>query len=56
MLNMGLLVFCDTSSIRSWEFGSYIWDEKAAQQGEDRPVKKKMTTDGPVRYFMCIQF
>ena len=34
------------------EFGSYIWDEKAAQQGEDRPVKENDHAMDAVRYFV----
>ena len=52
MLNMGLLVFCDTCINTIMEFGSYIWDEKAAQQGEDRPVKENDHAMDAVRYFV----
>ena len=34
------------------EFGSYIWDEKAAQRGEDRPVKENDHAMDAVRYFV----
>ena len=52
MLNMGLLVFCDTCINTIMEFGSYIWDEKAAQRGEDRPVKENDHAMDAVRYFV----
>lgn len=52
MLNMGLLVFCDACINTIMEFGSYIWDEKAAQRGEDRPVKENDHAMDAVRYFV----
>ena len=33
------------------EFGSYIWDEKAAKYGEDKPVKEHDHAMDAVRYF-----
>lgn len=52
LLNMGLLVFCDACVNTVMEFGSYIWDEKAAQRGEDRPVKENDHAMDAVRYFV----
>ena len=34
------------------EFGSYIWDAKAAEYGEDRPVKQHDHAMDAVRYFV----
>lgn len=34
------------------EFRSYIWDEKAAQRGEDKPVKENDHAMDAVRYFV----
>lgn len=33
------------------EFASYIWDEKASQRGEDKPVKQRDHCADAVRYF-----
>lgn len=33
------------------EFGSYIWDSRAAERGEDKPVKEKDHGVDAVRYF-----
>ena len=37
---MGRLVFSDSCVNTIKEFASYIWDEKAAQRGEDKPIKE----------------
>lgn len=34
------------------EFGVYIWDEKAAQHGEDKPIKDNDHSMDAVRYFV----
>lgn len=34
------------------EFGSYIWDEKAADRGEDKPVKEHDHCMDADRYFI----
>ena len=50
MLNMGLLVFCDTCINTIMEFGSYIWDEKALERGEDKPIKQHDHAMDATRY------
>lgn len=34
------------------EFGAYVWDEKAAQRGEDKPVKENDHAMDAMRYFV----
>lgn len=51
LLNMGRLVFSDSCVNTIKEFASYIWDEKAAQRGEDKPVKEHDHAMDAVRYF-----
>ena len=51
LLNMGRLVFSDSCVNTVKEFASYIWDEKAAQRGEDKPVKEHDHAMDAVRYF-----
>ena len=33
------------------EFGSYIWDQKASERGEDKPVKQHDHAMDALRYF-----
>lgn len=40
LLNLGLLLFSEDCKETIKEFGSYIWDDKALEHGEDRPVKQ----------------
>lgn len=51
LLNTGHLIFSDSCVSTIREFASYIWDEKAAQRGEDRPVKDHDHAVDAVRYF-----
>lgn len=52
LLNQDQIVFlrCCENTIK--EFASYIWDEKAADRGEDKPVKIRDHAMDAVRY-MC---
>lgn len=52
LLNQDRIVFlrCCKNTIK--EFASYIWDEKAADRGEDKPVKIRDHAMDAVRY-MC---
>ena len=34
------------------EFRAYVWDDKAAQRGEDKPVKEHDHAMDAVRYFV----
>lgn len=52
MLNQGKIAFSDSCVNTIKEFGSYIWDEKAAEHGEDRPVKEHDHAMDAVRYFV----
>ena len=52
LLNHDRILFADTCTNTIQEFGSYVWDEKAAANGEDRPVKKADHAMDAVRY-MC---
>lgn len=53
MLNLGTLLFmkCCTNTIK--EFYSYVWDAKAAERGEDKPVKQWDHCMDSVRYFVA---
>lgn len=51
MLNMGQLVFSSSCKETIKEFASYIWDDKALEHGEDKPVKQHDHCMDAVRYF-----
>ena len=52
MLNLVRIIFADSCENTIMEFGSYIWDAKAAECGEDRPVKQHDHAMDAVRYFV----
>lgn len=52
LLNACKIIFADTCINTIKEFGSYVWDEKAAAGGEDRPLKLADHAMDAVRY-MC---
>lgn len=52
LLNLGKLVFASSCENTIKEFGSYIWDAKAAERGEDKPVKQHDHAMDAVRYFV----
>ena len=51
-LNAGRLLFCDCCHEIFDEFMSYIWDQKAAERGEDKPVKQYDHAMDDMRYFV----
>lgn len=51
-LNQEKIVFCDCCQNTIKEFGSYVWDAKAAEHGEDKPVKEHDHGADAVRYFV----
>lgn len=51
LLNQHKILFSQDCFYTMKEFNSYIWDEKAAQRGEDKPVKVSDHTMDTVRYF-----
>lgn len=51
LLNTDRIAFCEQCKNTIMEFHSYIWDEKAAKRGEDKPVKTKDHAMDAVRYF-----
>lgn len=51
-LNQDKITFDDSCKNTIKEFGSYIWDEKASQRGEDRPVKENDHAMDAIRYFV----
>lgn len=51
LLNLGLILFHESCEHTQMEFASYIWDDKAAERGEDKPVKKHDHCLDAVRYF-----
>ena len=52
MLNEGKLVFVKKCKGTIEEFGQYCWDEKAADRGEDKPIKVNDHSMDAVRYFV----
>lgn len=50
-LNLGKIFFSDKCKNTIIEFSSYIWDAKAAERGEDKPVKQHDHAMDAVRYF-----
>lgn len=51
LLTLQKLVFAKTCKETIKEFASYVWDEKAAEIGEDKPVKQHDHACDSVRYF-----
>lgn len=51
-LNEGLIKYNDTCKHTIREFSSYIWDEKAADRGEDKPIKENDHHMDGDRYFV----
>ena len=51
MLNLGMLLFSEDCKETIKEFSSYIWDEKALERGEDKPIKQHDHCMDAVRYF-----
>ena len=51
LLNTEKIVFGQSCKNTIQEFGSYIWDSKAAERGEDKPVKQHDHAMDAVRYF-----
>lgn len=52
LLNLKKMFFCNHCENTIGEFQSYIWDEKAADRGEDKPVKQHDHAMDAVRYFV----
>lgn len=50
-LNQDKIVFSSSCDGTIKEFGSYIWDAKAAERGEDKPIKAHDHAMDAVRYF-----
>ncbi len=53
MLNQDKIKFSKDCINTQKEFASYVWDEKAAQRGEDKPVKVKDHAMDAMRYFVA---
>lgn len=51
-LNLLKIVFSNICQYTIKEFASYIWDAKAAEHGEDKPVKQYDHAMDAVRYFV----
>lgn len=51
LLNMGNIFFLRRCHNTIKEFGSYIWDTKACERGEDKPIKQHDHAMDAVRYF-----
>jgi DegV family protein with EDD domain len=51
LLNLGVLLFLKDCKETIKEFGSYIWDEKAVERGDDKPVKQHDHCMDAARYF-----
>ena len=51
-LNRDCIIFAESCVNTIKEFGSYVWDQKAAERGEDKPVKEHDHGVDAVRYFV----
>ncbi|MEN2360134.1 PBSX family phage terminase large subunit [Levilactobacillus brevis] len=51
-MNTGKIVFAPELADLFKEFASYVWDEKAAEHGEDKPVKQHDHAMDAMRYFV----
>lgn len=51
-LNEGLILFNDCCTNTFREFYSYVWDDKAAERGEDKPLKENDHVMDADRYFV----
>lgn len=51
LLNQERILFIASCVNTIMEFASYIWDEKAAERGEDKPIKQHDHAMDAVRYF-----
>lgn len=51
MLNLCVLLFSENCKETIKEFNSYIWDDKALERGEDKPIKQHDHCMDAVRYF-----
>lgn len=51
LLNTEKIVFSQSCKNTIMEFASYIWDPKAAERGEDKPIKQHDHAMDSVRYF-----
>jgi len=51
LLNTGKIIFSEACTNTIKEFASYIWDAKAAERGEDKPIKQYDHAMDAVRYF-----
>lgn len=52
LLNLGKIMFSSSCTETIKEFASYVWDEKAMERGEDKPVKQHDHGCDAVRYFI----
>lgn len=52
LLNLEQLVFASSCVNTIKEFASYIWDDKALERGEDKPIKQHDHSCDAVRYFV----
>lgn len=52
LLNLGLLIFSSSCTGTIKEFASYVWDDKAMERGEDKPVKQHDHGCDAARYFV----
>jgi PBSX family phage terminase large subunit len=51
LLNQGKIAIHESCTETVKEFASYVWDEKAAERGEDKPIKQYDHCMDAVRYF-----
>ena len=51
LLSLDRIAVCSCCENTIKEFASYIWDAKAAERGEDKPVKKSDHCMDALRYF-----
>lgn len=56
VMNEGKIKFTHNLPNLFKELGSYVWDDKAAERGEDKPVKQHDHACDAMRYFVMNQF
>lgn len=52
LMERRVIQICETCSCLIDEMGTYVWDEKASQRGEEKPVKQNDHSADALRYYV----
>ena len=52
LMGRRVIQICETCSCLIDEMGTYVWDEKASQRGEEKPVKQNDHSADALRYYV----